>query len=318
MAIAKRNETSDGGTVLPPQAAALVKRALAGEVVKGPKLRLPPRPVPVPGDVAVALNRSALEVFDIPIELLIDSPENPNEQDEATFDQLVQGIKEEGIDEPCIVVPQFSGPHVGKFMIVSGHHRKKGGVVAGLKVIPCVLKKGWTEDKRKIELVRRNLLKGETNPAKFTHLFNEMVRHGKDRSILRQQMGVIKDDLFKKLYKQVEASLSPGQRKKLVEAKDRVHSVESFSAVLNDIFKNHGTELDHGILCFKYGDGKKNNVWYIKCDADLDKQLKALQEDIQSKGLHAGDVFKALLKDADLSKVRKSDKVAAAIEARKK
>lgn len=266
----------------------------------------------------VELERSTLKVVDIPIDMLVDSPDNPNEQDEATFDQLVQGIREDGFDEPVHVVPIAEGEDAGKFMIVSGHHRVKAARVIGMKAVPAILKPGWTGDRRQIELVRRNSLRGDMNPAKFTYLFNELIKRGKDKNVLRQQMGLVKDDLFKRLYKQVEGSLSPIQKKKLVEAKDKINSVDSFSAVLNDIFKNHGTELDYGLLCFKYGDGKKQNVWYVKVDADLNKRLKDLQDEIQRKGLHAEDVFKHLLKNADLSNVQKSAKVAEAIEARNK
>lgn len=252
---------------------------------------------------------TTVNVMDIPVELLIDSAENPNEQDEATFDQIVQGIKEDGFDEPIIVVPVEDGPNKGKYVIVSGHHRKKGGVLAGMKSIPAIIKPGWDEDKRLIQLVRRNQLRGSLNAEKFTKLFTKLANQGIDKSVLQLQMGFTKKEIFDKLFKQVAKNLTPIQKKKLSEAKERVTSVDSFSVVLNEIFTEHGSELDHGMLCFKYGTKAKQNVYYIECDLELDKRIKKFHEDIQSRGLFAADVFNELIKDADLTKFKKSEKV---------
>jgi len=241
------------------------------------------------------------------VDQLIDSRENPNEQDEATFDQVVQGIKQDGFDEPIIVVPIEAGPNAGKYAIVSGHHRKKAGVVAGMQTIPAVIKKGWDDDKRLIELVRRNQLRGGLNPEKFVRLFNDLAKRGIDKSVLQLQMGFTKEDTFNKLFKQVAPNLTAAQKKKLVEAKERINSVESFSTVLNEIFTEHGNELDHGLMCFKYGEKSKKSVYYIEMDAILEKQMKKLHMDVQLKGLFAADVFRHLLKNVDLSKIEKSE-----------
>lgn len=280
------------------------------------KIAVKPKPVNKPPSKPVELKRSVLEVFDIPIDLLVDSKENPNEQDEATFDQLTQGVEEEGVDEPIIVVPGM-GELEGKFLIVSGHHRKKAALVKGKTVVPGVIKQDWDDSKRLIEIVRRNQLKGQLNAEKFVGLFNELAKRGIDKSVLQLQMGFTQKQTFDKLFKQVEKNLTPTQKKKLAEAKERVTSVDSFSTVLNEIFTEHGSELDHGLIVFKYGDKNKKTIHYVETDAELDKRMKSLQDEITKRGLHAADVFNYLLKNVDLSKVAKSEKVVARKELRK-
>src|SRR4051812_42522304 len=125
-----------------------------------------------PGATAPAhkFKRSKLEVFDVPVDLLVDSENNPNEQDEATFDRLPEGVRAEGVDEPPIIVPFKDG----KYKIISGHHRVKAARAAGIKLIPCVIKDTWDEDRQKMEIVNRNNLRGAIDPARFTLLYNEL------------------------------------------------------------------------------------------------------------------------------------------------
>jgi len=252
------------------------------------------------------LHESQLKVFDIPITELIDSSENPQEMDEKTFDQLVEGVKQDGFDEPIHVIPVVGGPNKGKWVIVSGHHRTKAAKVIGLKTVPAIIKEGWDDDKRKIELVRRNHLRGGLNPEKFTRLFNELTKKY-DASILKVQMGFTKEEGFRQVFKQVEKSLNPAQKKKLAEAKERITSVDGLSSVLNDIFKEHGADLDHGFMVFSFA-GKHHH--YVECDSQLHKMLEKFEGEIKDRGLLAADVFKHLIDKADLSRMKASDKVA--------
>lgn len=252
----------------------------------------------------LVLKPSAIvKVFDIPIEDLIESKENPNEQTEAAFDQLVETIRTEGFDEPVKVVPSLKEP--GKYIIYSGHHRVKAAKVLKYKIVPCVIKEGWSEDERKIALIRENHLRGGTNPAKFTQLWNELSKKY-DSSVLRLQMGITQDEVFKKLYKQIEKNLNPAQKKKLAEAKEAITSVDGLSSALNGIFKEKGADLDHGFVVFNFG-GKNHH--YIQSDKQLQGLLEKLEDQVRTKGLLMADAFKFLLGAPDLSKVKKSDKV---------
>lgn len=261
-----------------------------------------------PADVCTAPKESDLKVFDIDIDALIDSEENPNEMDDTAFDELVDGIKTDGFDEPCLVMPIYEDDGKtpsGKYILASGHHRTKAARVAGMRTVPCIIKTGWDDQARKIALVRRNMLRGGMNPEKFTKLYNELSK-SMDRELLKLQMGFTKKDAFDKVYKSVEKSLPQSAKKKLAEAKENIKSVDDLSSVLNTIFKEHGSELDHGFMVFSFG-GKNHH--YIKIDKEADDTLKRIEKAIASEGLDAGEVFKTLLKGFDLSEYEKSTTV---------
>lgn len=281
-------------------------------------LRIPSKPVAKPAaptTKTMPLKRSTiLDVFDVPMELIVLSEDNPNEQDEATFDQIVEGIKTDGFDEPIHVIPVEVGPNAGKYIITSGHHRFKAASVLGFTHIPAVIKKGWNDDKRKIELVRRNMLRGNINPEKFTQLFSELSAKGYDASVLKLQMGFTKEDAFKKLFKSVANNLPPSAKKKLEEAKEDIKSVDGLSSALNAIFKEHGTDLDHGFIVFQFG-GKEHV--FIECDKGLHGMVKKLTNEAREKNLSMTEIFKKLVSEVDLKKMKPSAHVIARKEARK-
>jgi ParB/RepB/Spo0J family partition protein len=236
-----------------------------------------------------------LKIFDIPIKLLIDHEENPNVQTDKVFSQLVERIKEEGFDEPIIVVPELkNGKPSGKYVIFSGHHRKKAAELVGLTHVPAVVREGWDEDRIAIELVTRNQLRGNLDPIKFTNLFNRLKRRY-DPELLKKMMGVSEKKIFDQLYKEARDKLPPKARKKLDEAKETIKSVDDLSSVLNKIFQEHGSEVDHSFMVFTFGGKQHYYIQIGKSTAKLVEQLKETCEDI---GPMTGDaLFYTLLSD---------------------
>jgi hypothetical protein len=244
-----------------------------------------------------------LKITYIPISKIVLSDDNPNEEDDRTFDILVERIRTDGFDEPVHVIP-FGD----KFKMVSGEHRFKAAKLLKFTAIPAVIKHDWDEDKRKIELVARNQVRGQLNPERFTKLFDEVAKSArhKDKELLKQQMGFTKKDVFEKVYKQVSANLPAAQRKQLEESKEEIKSIDDLSSVLNKIFKDNGSQLDSGFMVFSFG-GKNHH--YIPTDSELDKLIVALEKHCQSKpNLKVGDVIKQLLKSSDLNLVKTEPK----------
>lgn len=241
------------------------------------------------------LKESALKVFDIPIGQLVEHAENPNEQSEKTFDQLVERIRTEGFDEPIHVYPEMKkGVLTGKYVIFSGHHRVKAGKLAGMTHVPGIIRDGWDEDRVAIELVTRNQLRGNLNAHKFTELYNRLKKRYEPEQ-LKKMMGLTEKKAFTALYKQVATQLQPKQRKMLEEAKETINSVDDLSKVLNNIFKEHGNETDHSFMVFTYG-GKKH--YYIAVEGDTAKKLEALKDRCQAIGpMAANALFNTLLSD---------------------
>lgn len=235
---------------------------------------------------------SSLVVHDIPLGLIVASAENPNEQSEKTFDTLVEKIRVDGFDEPVHVVP-----FKNQFKMVSGHHRLRAAQFLKMETIPAIIHKSWNEEKRQIELVARNQLRGEMNPEKFTRLFNSLMHTAKDKELLKQQMGFTETSAFKKLYKEVSDSLPAKQKQQLDEAKETIKSVDDLSSVINTIFKNNGSKLDSGFLVFSFG-GKNHH--YIKTDDELDSLVTALEAQAEKTGVTAGALMKTAIESLGL------------------
>lgn len=231
------------------------------------------------------LKRSKLAVFDIPDELLIDSPDNPQEMDDATLDELVEGIRREGVDEPLHVIP-FTGDDgepTGQYMITSGHHRRKAGKIAGIRAFPCVIKPNEGEAARKIALVRRNQLHGNLNRKKFTDLFRE-VAPVLGQETTKRLMGFTKEAAFKKLIDDVGRSLGPERKAQLDSAKETVKSVDDLSSIINGIFKKEGSKVQKGYAVFSFG-GKKHH--YFQIDTRLHELLEEIEQRIEDSGMSA-------------------------------
>lgn len=251
-------------------------------------------PAEPPKRSRLELAKSSLQVFDIPIELLVDSEENPNEMDDKTFDQFVEKVKEEGFDEPIKVVPHPDGE---RYFIAAGHHRVKCAKLLKFTHVPGVVKEGWDDDKRKLELVANNMVKGNLNPEKFTQLYNDLAKRY-DRELLKTMMGFTRKDAFDKVYKAVSDKLPAKQKKQLEEAKETIRSVDDLSSVLNTIFKEGGSELSQGYMVFSFG-GKEH--LYIQADAELHQATKALIEEAKTTGVSVPAALLAAIRKVDLT-----------------
>lgn len=251
------------------------------------------------------IEHSKLNVFDIPLALLVAHEDNPNTQSEKVFDELVERIRQEGFDEPIIVYPEIiRGNPTGKYKIASGHHRAKAAELAGFDKVPAIIREGWDEDRALIELTARNALRGNLDPVLFTKTYNKLKdTYGEDQ--LRKMMGLTDKKQFAALYKGVRAQLTPRQQKKLDEAKEEIKSVDDLSQVLNEIFREHGTKIDRSMLVFSFG-GK--NHLYIKVDKTTFDRIKKLSEECEDGEAEMGRVFDHLLSKHDTGTLIKDAK----------
>jgi hypothetical protein len=237
------------------------------------------------------LAKATLEVFDIAVENLIPDEDNPNEMDEATFDQLVEEIREQGFDEPIQVREHPSLE--GKFQIGSGHHRTKAAIVLGMSVVPAIIK-DWSDREIKVALVKRNVLRGDPNKQKLVALYRDLAK-GKDSVQVQRELGFTSTKKFEALYEQAAKNLNPKQRKKLDEAKETIKSVDDLSSVLNKIFKESGSELDKGYMVFSFG-GKKHH--YFQIDKTTQDNLETIIAHCEKHDIPYTDVMQSIVADA--------------------
>jgi hypothetical protein len=236
-----------------------------------------------PGETA----STTVKVYDIPIDKITLWEENPNVQDDKTFDLLVEKIRTDGFDEPVHVAPDPR--KTGWYTMVSGEHRYKAAKLLKFKKLPAIIHYDWDETKRDIEGMARNNLRGTTDPEKFVRLYDKLKRAGLEEALIKAQMGFTKEQAFKKLYAGVEKSVTPAQRKKLQDAKETIKSVDDLSAVLNGIFREGGTDMDKGFLVFSF-EGKKHH--YVPIDRDTEKRLAALEAKCAENGVAMATVVK--------------------------
>jgi hypothetical protein len=241
--------------------------------------------------------RSKLEVVDINVEDLIPDEDNPNEMDEAVFDQLIEEIREQGFDEPIQVRPHPTLK--GKYQIGSGHHRTKAAIVLGMQSVPAVIK-NWSDREQKVALTKRNVLRGNMNRAKLAKLYKELVK-GRDAVQVQRELGFQDQKKFEAMIDEVSKNLTPKQKKRLAEAKESIKSMDDLSSVLNTIFKESGSELDKGYMVFSFG-GKEHH--YFQIDDATNNFLKQVKDHCDKNGIEYTKAVAHLLLSGDLNRLQ--------------
>lgn len=196
----------------------------------------------------------------LPLCALVPMAENPQDQDGATFGQLVESVRRHGVAETVLVSGPFldlppcstHGAAHSMYKIVGGHHKVDAARIAGGGEVPCMVLPPMTDDELHIEVVRMNVIKGDLNPWKFTRLFNSLAKKY-DPSVLRAKMGITSETAWKRLYRDVRKTLTPEMARKLDAVKGEIHDVESLALIIKRIFTEHGEQLTCRFLVFDYG-----------------------------------------------------------------
>lgn len=197
-------------------------------------------------------------------ELLVKNAKNPNEQDERTFNALCRSIQDEGWVEPmATVVPNPDGTYA----IVGGHHRYDAALVLGIEEGPCWVldPEKFDQDRQNWAMVKVNIVKGKLNPAKFTALYNEMVKQY-DEEVLQALMGFTDEDAFKALYKDVKRALPPALRDALERQKEEIKDIDGLSLLLNKLFQEYGDTLPSNFMVFTWAG---RDVMWVKASDRL-------------------------------------------------
>lgn len=198
----------------------------------------------------------ALRREEIDIDLLDPNPDNPNEMSDAEFNLLYDNFEKTGITDPVLVraLPN------GRFRIVGGHHRVEVAKLHGFKKVPCTIidDPEFDEDQEKFQVVRMNVIRGRMTPERFMKMY-ESVAEKYGHEVLKDAFGFADEAEFKKMVKQVKASLPPEAKKAFEKAAKDIKTVEELSKVLNRLMTDHGDTLKWGYMVFDHGG--KDSVW---------------------------------------------------------
>lgn len=221
-----------------------------------------------------------LPTYDVPIDLISKNEWNPNEMDDDTFNRLVEEIEDSGMVSAIQVVPAPGG----KFLILGGEHRYQALRSLGWEKVPCNIltdDKFLDRDLQELLTVRLNVIQGKLNPDKFLKLYEDKVsKYGAEQ--LQALFGFTSSDAWKKVTKGVEkaiedAGIGDGTLlKKLKKKTKKVGSVDGLGKILNQLFKEYGSDLKHNFMVFTYGG--RQHLYVILSDEARDALDKVMDE----------------------------------------
>ena len=214
---------------------------------------------------------------------------NPNEMKDSVFNELAHDVAEQGMDQPVIVIPDPD--RTGGFIIVDGEHRWRAAKIAGKEEI-LVSVKEFDERAAKIATVRRNSLRGQLDPAKFTALVKSL--EDKDSiSELKKRMG-ISDIEFKKAYLGKTQDKAE-QAKTLIANNDKGVAQTTFVANLSQLVReivSEGKDLvPVGLACFAF---KGKTIFMVSMDSSLKKAVQDFVGSVREDGLTQEQISKKL------------------------
>jgi len=163
---------------------------------------------------------------EVEIEKIRPNPRQPRTLfDEASIDELAGSIRETGIIQPLLVVPQED-----YYQIVVGERRWRAAQKAGLRVVPVIVR-NMPEDKQLEVSLIENIHREDLNPLEIAEAFERLVgqlgltqqeiadKVGKDRASVANYIRLLKlPEDIKKLLR--EGKLSMGQARAILALED--------------------------------------------------------------------------------------------------
>ncbi len=181
-----------------------------GRIIRGKHgklVELPPEPKPVIPIEIVEKPPLQIEKPDAPTadyfeEILIGrlrkNPRNPrgavNTQEQA-FENLVNSIKSSGIHEPLIVTPDGAN-----FRIVAGHRRYEAAVRAGLRFVPCLVRRYASTGDEENAMLIENIQRKDLTPMQEGRAFKRRyVALAKDIHAVARETGLTQSYIAQRL-----------------------------------------------------------------------------------------------------------------------
>lgn len=235
------------------------------------------------------------EVIRVRDELLFDHPNNTNKQSKHVHQELMESIQQHGFDEPIIIIPRRDA--TPGYFIVSGNHRRRAGKAAGMEEFPAVLRDDWDEVEGRIQLVRRNFVRGEIDRTLFTEEINRLtVEHQLGLDIIMERMGFEDAESFSEFYKQEQkrersiASAVASQNQV-----SQVKMIDDLGTIISVLFEKYGKTVPHSFMVFPLGG--RNHV-FIQMTPALKKTIDAITTKCVADGMDVNTALGGLLQIA--------------------
>lgn len=160
-------------------------------------LQLPDAPAGI--DSLDKLNQGAIELQQIPLERLHNNPFSPRKSfDEASLRELGQAIEENGFFGHLVVRP-IAGKR-GQFALAYGQRRLKAAAFAGLKELPCEVRRDLTDQQMLEFALVENAQREDLNPAEEIEAVAKLKELGQlSMKALAQKLGKSKTWVVERL-----------------------------------------------------------------------------------------------------------------------
>jgi hypothetical protein len=204
---------------------------------------------------------------------------NPNEFDDAMFNELVRSIEEDGFIQPIVIAPLEDGEH--KFEIIDGEHRFTALDLLEVPDVPCIIR-DVDEDKRIDLTVKTYRLRGKFNMKKFTELVEKQLeKFSMDE--LAERFAFPDPDELSEMIENARDSLpdNADMRKEFDRAKDDIKTVDDLSALLNRLFTKYGDTLPAHFMVLDFGG--KEHIW-VQMERKNFQLVKDRARDIMAHG----------------------------------
>ncbi len=213
-------------------------------------------------------NTKVNDIVEIPLQEIRSNPYQPRKSfNESSLQELAESIKEYGIVQPIIVKKSIKG-----YELIAGERRKKASEMAGLEVIPAIIKDFDDQEMMEIALIE-NIQRENLNPIdeamayqniiKLSHLTQDEFakKFGKSRSHVTNMLGLLKlPNATKQLVE--SGSISMGHARALSKISDEALVNQLADRVLNEALSVR--DLEH--LIAEENLPKKNKV--LRKDAE--------------------------------------------------
>jgi len=207
------------------------------------------------------------------VDKILPNPWNANEQDERSFDALVDEVSETGFIDSITVVPLEGG----LYRIIGGEHRWRAAKASGEEFVPCLILQGakWDdEDLQKFVTVRMNMIRGKLNPHKFAELYSEMAnKYGKDQ--LQKLFGFVDKKAFDKVVRGVVAgakkTLPKEMHADLEERSKDAKTAEDLGKIVQEMYAKYGDTMGQSFMVMTHG--KQEHI-YVALNTPMRKAMQ--------------------------------------------
>jgi ParB family chromosome partitioning protein len=197
---------------------------------------------------------------------------------DATLQELAQSIKEKGIIQPVIV--RYGED--GTYKLIAGERRLRAAKIAGLAVIPALVKEAAPQEAIELALIE-NIQREDLNPIETAEAFQRLInefslthdnlshRVGKDRATVTNYLRILKLPAEIRTWI-AEGTLSIGHAKALLQIEDARVQIDAARRVIKKGLSVRETEALTKKALLK-APAKASSGWKEPQIAALEEQL---------------------------------------------